>query len=640
MFKRFHRKSEKEKKASFEIKEIELPSEIQPETSETKAAENAEETAENVQMKKILDCTESNAEISDEQKAEVERNEKLRRLQEQISQAEIRKQLLLKQLQKEVRIREAEKKKREEKNRRLREETAKTQEKKTQSMPSLEYTENPQSEIEENAVAATEKEPKLSDTSVLDRILAEVDKEKEENLSRKEAKPDMPADEENLENDLETINSDVRAFAELIEKARNSRNRIESDNSENENVVNEYDAMKTDDIEVELQNYGELSEENLYTGNTEKKETQEIPASGKNDTAAVQEEKTVEKEQISNVQSRAVSQEKKENPSIPENISEVRESSIAKEKKATEENNGTVTIPVQEKVSEGQKKYADEKEEPIAEASEKQSDKQETEEEKPEKGLMEESGTLPKKAETEKKENRKALKAAKGKKEKKKRSFSGKKMFRKKYALGIFLVELVIIVVLAGVIVRTSQINLLWKWSGEKAEKTAENCLKSFSNPVWNRGVEIVTVGKSRTADKWKEDLMKKAADLKYIAQEGSGNAEKTETYKLVRDAYRWNGPVLSSGNGSVTGPNGRETFYNLNMSTCVSVMHSKGFSGSYRVRSDGCKMFGNYVMVAANLKKHPKGSIVRSSRGLAIVVDTGGFASSNPNQLDLATNW
>lgn len=33
--------------------------------------------------------------------------------------------------------------------------------------------------------------------------------------------------------------------------------------------------------------------------------------------------------------------------------------------------------------------------------------------------------------------------------------------------------------------------------------------------------------------------------------------------------------------------------------------------------------MFGNYVMVAANYGVHPKGSIVKSSLGLAIVVDT-----------------
>ena len=44
--------------------------------------------------------------------------------------------------------------------------------------------------------------------------------------------------------------------------------------------------------------------------------------------------------------------------------------------------------------------------------------------------------------------------------------------------------------------------------------------------------------------------------------------------------------------------------------------------------------------MVAANLRRHAKGSIVKCSRGYAIVCDTGTFASSDPNQLDIAVNW
>lgn len=50
--------------------------------------------------------------------------------------------------------------------------------------------------------------------------------------------------------------------------------------------------------------------------------------------------------------------------------------------------------------------------------------------------------------------------------------------------------------------------------------------------------------------------------------------------------------------------------------------------------------MYGDYVMVAADLNTHPRGSLVESSLGTAIVVDTGGFAASNPNQLDIATAW
>ena len=85
---------------------------------------------------------------------------------------------------------------------------------------------------------------------------------------------------------------------------------------------------------------------------------------------------------------------------------------------------------------------------------------------------------------------------------------------------------------------------------------------------------------------------------------------------------------------------NQKETYYNLNMSTIVKWAHSKGIQGEYWIREDGCKMLGNYIMVAANLSVHPRYSLVPTSLGMGIVVDTGGFAARNPTQLDIATNW
>ena len=99
----------------------------------------------------------------------------------------------------------------------------------------------------------------------------------------------------------------------------------------------------------------------------------------------------------------------------------------------------------------------------------------------------------------------------------------------------------------------------------------------------------------------------------------------------------------LTASKGSITGPSGKETYYNLPMGTIVSIMRAKGYSEEeypYWVREDGAKMFGDYVMVAANLQIRPKGTIVETSLGLGIVVDTGGFAANNPTQLDIATNW
>ena len=105
-------------------------------------------------------------------------------------------------------------------------------------------------------------------------------------------------------------------------------------------------------------------------------------------------------------------------------------------------------------------------------------------------------------------------------------------------------------------------------------------------------------------------------------------------------DSKRWKGPVLTKSRGTITGPSGKETYYNLNMDGVVSIMRGIGNDDEYWVRDDGVKMFGDYVMVAANLKLRPRGSLVETSLGTGIVCDTGGFAKKNPRQIDIATTW
>ena len=83
-----------------------------------------------------------------------------------------------------------------------------------------------------------------------------------------------------------------------------------------------------------------------------------------------------------------------------------------------------------------------------------------------------------------------------------------------------------------------------------------------------------------------------------------------------------------------------KETYYNLNMSRVVSRAQDSGIQGDYWVRDDGVKMYGDYVIIAANQDVHPYGSTVDTSLGEGIVLDTGGFAAGNPTQVDIATDW
>lgn len=104
-----------------------------------------------------------------------------------------------------------------------------------------------------------------------------------------------------------------------------------------------------------------------------------------------------------------------------------------------------------------------------------------------------------------------------------------------------------------------------------------------------------------------------------------------------------WRGSILTAQAGTIQGPSGKETYYNLPMQGVVRVMRGLGFSESeypYWVRDDGVKMFGSYVMCACNLSVHPRGSLVETSLGTGICVDTGGFAKHNPTQIDIATSW
>ena len=115
-----------------------------------------------------------------------------------------------------------------------------------------------------------------------------------------------------------------------------------------------------------------------------------------------------------------------------------------------------------------------------------------------------------------------------------------------------------------------------------------------------------------------------------------------------------WDGRTLNSYDGTVDGPSGKETYYNLSMKKIAKESQPGGWiyneafqngfadnlSSNVWVRDDGVKMMGNYVMVAANLSVHPRGSLVATSLGIGVVVDTGKFAISNPNQIDIATTW
>lgn len=124
-----------------------------------------------------------------------------------------------------------------------------------------------------------------------------------------------------------------------------------------------------------------------------------------------------------------------------------------------------------------------------------------------------------------------------------------------------------------------------------------------------------------------------------------SSDSEENELIETVFESEEYSipvydGSVLTASSGVNYYGSQRETYYNFDMSGCIDIMRSIGNTDEYWVREDGCKMLGNYIMCAANLNVHPRGSLVETSLGTAIVVDTGGFADNDPYQIDIAVTW
>ena len=106
---------------------------------------------------------------------------------------------------------------------------------------------------------------------------------------------------------------------------------------------------------------------------------------------------------------------------------------------------------------------------------------------------------------------------------------------------------------------------------------------------------------------------------------------------------YSWGGSVLSPSSGVNYGPSGRETYYNLPMEGVVNIMRDAGFSEEdypYHIGDNGCKMLGDYIMVAADFNIRPRGTVIETSLGMGLVCDTGSFTYSCSEGLDIAVNW
>ena len=143
--------------------------------------------------------------------------------------------------------------------------------------------------------------------------------------------------------------------------------------------------------------------------------------------------------------------------------------------------------------------------------------------------------------------------------------------------------------------------------------------------------------------DELEKENLDKEEEQEPVVQESAPSSNLNVSYQtepVQTYSYQNDGSCLTPSGGVYYGPTGKETYYNLDMNGVVSNAQAQGIQGEYWIREDGVKMYGDYVIVAANLDTHPRGSTVETSLGTGIVLDTGGFAASDPNQVDIAVDW
>ena len=150
--------------------------------------------------------------------------------------------------------------------------------------------------------------------------------------------------------------------------------------------------------------------------------------------------------------------------------------------------------------------------------------------------------------------------------------------------------------------------------------------------------IKKASTSKSQKVQKSKKEKAEKS--LKKQKTKKSSKIQKTKKHESKTKAVKWTGPILTRQLGTVEGPSGKETYYNLPMQGVIRLMKELGYENEYWVRDDGVKMYGKYIMCAASLNLRPKGTIIETSLGTAMVCDTGSFAEDNPQQIDIAVAW
>jgi len=156
-----------------------------------------------------------------------------------------------------------------------------------------------------------------------------------------------------------------------------------------------------------------------------------------------------------------------------------------------------------------------------------------------------------------------------------------------------------------------------------KVEKFKKGWLKDYTKIMENpkKSSQVLTTYPFNKKVKY-TNYNKKWVKIKY--KKGYAYIQKRfiSKKKLKPTDWTYSGEKWTLKKGVVYGPSGKETGYNLNMTEVIRLMKQLGYDYEYWIREDGIKMYGDYVMIATNTYKVPKGSIIPTTLGMAMVCD------------------
>ena len=157
-------------------------------------------------------------------------------------------------------------------------------------------------------------------------------------------------------------------------------------------------------------------------------------------------------------------------------------------------------------------------------------------------------------------------------------------------------------------------------------------------------GINQIIENLKKTLKNDKDELNKRIDEVEQAKAEKRRQAEEATAQAVITASYTPDYTAPASGLNPTSGINNfnghTESYYNLPMDGVIQQARNFGIEGEYWIRDDGIKMYGDYVICACNRDIYPLGSLVETSFGTGISLDTGSFIAWNPGNVDIATSW